>query len=65
MGDAFAERMWEEYERRVELDSKARHRAEQWWAVRVFFGVRFAVERRDDQEWVDSLLKLREGPVLG
>ncbi|MEX0781127.1 MAG: phosphotransferase [Dehalococcoidia bacterium] len=64
-GDAFYEAVVDEYCQHRQLDSNWRHRADQWWALRTFFGVQFAVEREDEGEWVDSLRKLREGPILG
>jgi aminoglycoside 2''-phosphotransferase len=64
-GGAFYRELVAEYLGRRRLDADWEHRADQWWALRVFFGVQFAVEREDEAEWVDSLRKLREGPILG
>ena len=65
MGDSFHERLLAEYRARASLDEGAAQRMDQWWALRAFFGVRFAADRGDEQEWLDSLQKLREGPILG
>jgi aminoglycoside phosphotransferase (APT) family kinase protein len=64
-GDAFYPEVVAEYLHRRELDANWAHRADQWWALRTFFGVQFAIDREDEGEWVDSLRKLREGPILG
>jgi aminoglycoside phosphotransferase (APT) family kinase protein len=64
-GDAFFEEAVAAYSARRQLDSNWRHRAEQYWALRVFFGIQFAIDREDEEEWGDSLRKLREGPILG
>lgn len=64
-GDPFFEEAVAAYTARRELDRNWRHRAEQYWALRVFFGIQFAIDREDEAEWVDSLRKLREGPILG
>ncbi len=64
MGDLFAGELWRAYAARRPLDPGARHRADQWWALRAFFGIEFAVVREDEEEWVDSLRNLREGPIL-
>lgn len=65
MGDAFHDRLVHEYTKRAPLDEGAEHRMAQWWALRAFFGVRFAADRGDQDEWIDSLRKLRAGPILG
>ena len=36
----------------------------QLFAARVFYGVKFAIDRDDETEWLDSLAKLRAGPIL-
>lgn len=64
-GEAFHEELVAEYLRHGVLDPGWKHRAARWWALRVFFGVRFAVERDDEEEWEHSLRKLREGPIFG
>ncbi|MGH2609348.1 MAG: phosphotransferase family protein, partial [Tepidiformaceae bacterium] len=64
-GAPFFEAAVAAYTARRELDSNWRHRADQWWALRVFFGIQFAIDRKDEAEWVDSLRKLRAGPILG
>jgi aminoglycoside phosphotransferase (APT) family kinase protein len=64
-GGAFHAKIVEEYLRHRPLDASWQRRADQWWALRAFFGVEFAIEREDEEEWRDSLRKLREGPILG
>ena len=64
MGDAFYRRLLDAYTAIAPLDDGAGHRMDQWWALRVFFGIRFATDREDEQEWADSLRKLRDGPIL-
>jgi aminoglycoside phosphotransferase (APT) family kinase protein len=63
-GDAFFEEAVAAYSARRQLDRNWSHRAHQWWAISVFFGIQFAIDRADESEWVDSLRKLREGPIL-
>lgn len=64
-GDAFYGEIVAEYLLHRPLDRDWEHRADQWWALRVFFGIQFAIDREEEAEWVDSLRKLREGPILG
>ena len=40
-------------------------RARKLFGSRVFYGVKFAIDRDDEAEWENSLAKLRAGPILG
>ena len=45
-------------------DATLERRARQLFATRVFYGIKFAIDRDDESEWRDSLAKLRAGPIL-
>ena len=46
------------------IDPTLERRAWLIGAVREFYGVQYAIERQDEEEWSDSLRKLRAGPLL-
>jgi aminoglycoside phosphotransferase (APT) family kinase protein len=46
------------------FDPTLERRARKLFASRVFYGVKFAIDRDDGAEWADSLAKLRAGPIL-
>lgn len=53
MGDTFHGVLLREYTALAPLDDGAGHRMAQWWALRVFFGVRFAADRRTKRSgWI-------------
>ena len=46
------------------LGTGVHYRVQKYWELRDFDGVQFAVRFNDTKEFADSLLKLRQGPIL-
>lgn len=46
------------------LDADFRHRLRQWFAVREFGGLQWSIEHDDAEEFADSIMKIRRGPIL-
>ena len=66
MGEAFFARVLSRYTDIVQReDPTLESRARTLWASRAFYGVEFSIVREDEEEWVDSLRSLRQGPILG
>jgi aminoglycoside 2''-phosphotransferase len=47
-----------------DLGTNVHYRVQKYWELRDFDGIQFAVRFNDTEEFADSLVKLREGPIL-
>ena len=65
LGEQFFSWVVEAYTRAGgELSPHFQHRVRQLFAVREFSGLHWAVEHHDAEEFRDSLVKIRKGPIL-
>jgi aminoglycoside 2''-phosphotransferase len=65
MGEHFFRRVMGAYSSlSARADPGLEDRARLLGASRVFYGIRFALDRGDEDEWADALVKLRAGPIL-
>jgi aminoglycoside phosphotransferase (APT) family kinase protein len=65
LGRAFLDAVLAEYDSlRPTPDPTLRHRIEATFAVREFYGLRYAVQHHDPEELADAIAKLRRGAIL-
>lgn len=65
LGEAFMRRVLAEFQAAGGvLDAGFEARLRQWWGVREFGGLLYAVDQNDPEEFADSIEKIRRGPIL-
>jgi len=64
-GQPFVQQVIERYQAAGgQLGAGIHYRIQKYWELRDFDGVQFAIRFNDPKEFVDSIRKLREGPIL-